>query len=302
MYGSYRTFELDAEAHSTMSGSRRLAAVATLLAAGVSTSTAAAGAPSAGVLRIVAIGAHDRVSLVLEMTGQVGHAFLSRVDPTTVVVDAGPIAAPVTAQELTADPALPCIAAASVQGSRDSAGQSIARVRVTLRDSCAGTVRVAGRRVYVDATRKEPNPLPAAPSVEASITTATTPAPGRNAASSRPLTAPARSTTASDERQPSALPAPVVNDGPRGTGYARLELDTRRRAQVLVQQADVRGLMALRDEVARRETEPGHQQSELLSRLTADLARSINEARAERLKLDRSAFEKLESATKKPQQ
>jgi hypothetical protein len=236
------------------------------------------------------------------MTGQVGHAFLSRVDPTTVVVDAGPTTTPVTAQELTADPALPCIAAASVQGSRDSAGKSIARIRVTLRDSCASTVRVAGRRVYVDATRKEPNPLPAAPAVEASTTAATTPAPGKNVASSRPVAAPARNATASGERQPLALPAPVGNDGPRGTGYARLELDTRRRAQVLVQQADVRGLMALRDEIARRETELGHQQSESPSRLTADLARLINEARLERLKLDRTAFEKMESATKKPQQ
>jgi len=287
------------KAHSTMGKLRWLAAVATLLAPGVSASTA--GAPGAGVVRIVAIVAHDRVSLVLETTGQVGHAFLSRVDPRTVVVDAGPIATPVMAQELTADPALPCIAAASVQGRRDSAGQSIARVRVTLRDSCAGNVRVAGRRVYVDATRKEPNPLPAAPSVEASTTTAT-PVPGRKAASGRPLTAPVRSATASGERQPSALPAPVVNDSPRGTGYARLELDTRRRAQVLIQQADVRGLMALRDEVARHENESGHQESEPLSQLTADLARSINDARAERLKLDRAAFEKLESATKKPQQ
>ena len=206
----------------------------------------------ASLNRVTVLPSGDRASLVVEATDSVPNVSHSSPTPTTFIVEAGPMNGPMPPQELVPEGALPCIAGVSVSGHTDADRGPFLRVRIRLIEACRSAVRSDGRRIYVDFAAMEAAPL--------------------RALSTGPPGPP-----------PTHAATPLV---------ATLRSDILRRARTLAAQADVKGLMGLRDETVRQFERLGQQQSELLSQLLGDLDGLTNDARALRLKLDGIALKK----------
>ena len=202
--------------------------------------------------RVLMLNVTNRTSLVLELSEAPARTSRESVDERTVVLDIGPVATAVIAQELDAGPDAPCVAHASIQDvARPDAGRFI-RLRVGLRGACRSRVRAAARRVYIDLAP------PVASAAVSRVTTGVAPKP-RSAA-------------------PRPQSAPRVAEG-----------DVLGRARVLAQKPDVRGLVRLREEVLRQGERAGRQPDELKP-LLDEVERYTNEARALRLQQDSQAF------------
>lgn len=73
--------------------------------------------------------------------------------------------------------------------------------------------------------------------------------------------------------------------------YRALDASIRQRAQQMVARPDVKGLLRLRDEIARRDKALGSREPQLVNDLLAELQRYTDQARALQLQKDRQAFE-----------
>ena len=100
--------------------------------------------------------------------------------------------------------------------------------------------------------------------------------------------------------RPPALPAPVPPP-PQATPRTRTEPASRgvddsrdavQRARMLAQRPDVKGLVALREDVLRRAEETGEQESPATKQQLDEIDRYLTEARVLRLKLDAAELRK----------
>jgi hypothetical protein len=89
--------------------------------------------------------------------------------------------------------------------------------------------------------------------------------------------------------QPHAKPQTRTEPASRGLDDSR---DAVQRARVLAQRPDVKGLVALREEVLRRADVPGGTESPATKQQLDEIDRYLAEARALRLKLDAAEFRK----------
>jgi hypothetical protein len=115
--------------------------------------------------RVVLLPTAGRLSIVLEMSEAAGAVRSRRVSADLFEVEAGPARVD-RAQAYTAPGAASAIATMIVDGTGGGDAMPMLRARITLRRRCASTVRVEGRRIYIDISvpaSNVPVPSPRAP-------------------------------------------------------------------------------------------------------------------------------------------
>lgn len=258
------------------------------------------------VPRIVVLPLSDRASVVIEAErplDQVAETSAECAAPAEcVVVEGGPIGNATRSIELLSPQAVPIVKSVSLRPYTRSDGQTYFRVRVTVREPSQHALRVAGNRLYVDfAPPRRPRPSggaepaivdarprPAAPAV-GSASSAVKPPAGTASPTVKPAAG-----TATAPRKPAAEGRRV-----EALDYDSLKADILRRAQMRARQPDVKGLLALADEVRRKDEQLGRQRPELVTELLDEVNRLLDEARIRQLEIDREAFRQSEPPGKK---
>src|SRR5262245_34590323 len=112
----------------------------------------ARAAAGAAVTRVVMLPLPERTTVVVELSGPIAQVQEIQSDLTTVVFEAGPVAAGVQALDL--KPAIPSsiVAGVTLGGAARPDGTNYVRVRITTRAAAIRQRRAAGNRLYVDIT------------------------------------------------------------------------------------------------------------------------------------------------------
>ena len=166
-----------------VNSSRVIAAILVVIGAGI----AAADAADSRLQHVSLLSARDRVSLVFELTAEPADVSTRRVSAAVLELDAGPVVAPSRPTSFMAPPGVRFVMGVSIQGAAGADGRL--KARITLLERARSSVRVLGRRVYVDfsadsqpvATKPAPRPSPptapqaSAPAAPASPTPPTPP-------------------------------------------------------------------------------------------------------------------------------
>jgi len=171
------------------------------------------------VMRVAMVPSAGQMSLVIELSDEARSVATQQVTPTLLLVEAGPIALPLRRQILNAPSGLELVQTVSVDEGTNAGKEHVLRLGVTMKRSVASTVRVVGRRVYIDFMVAD-GPAPVVPPRAAGapmalrrpsrVTASANPAPA-TAAGQQALTG---ATSRLEEIQPfllSATSAPVPN-------------------------------------------------------------------------------------------
>src|SRR5215510_2184091 len=126
------------------------------------------------VMRVAVVPSAGQMSLVIELSDEARSVSTQQVTPTLLQVEAGPIAMPLKRQMLNAPSGLDLVQKVSVDEGTNAGKEHVLRLGVTLKRSVPSTVRVVGRRVYVDFMIAD-GPAPAAPPMAARAPTAVRP-------------------------------------------------------------------------------------------------------------------------------
>ena len=145
-----------------VTSSRLIAALLVVIGAGIPTADAA----DSRLQHVSLLSARDRVSLVFELTGEPADVSTRRVSAAVLELDAGPVVAPSRPTSFMAPPGVRFVMGVSIQGADGAHGRL--KARITLLERARSSVRVLGRRVYVDfsadsqpvATKPSPRPSP----------------------------------------------------------------------------------------------------------------------------------------------
>ena len=100
--------------------------------------------------RLVLLPSSDRVSLVFEMTGEPREVSTRRISSALLELEAGPIVTPVAAASFAAPAGIRFVGGVTIAGAAAPRGGAYLRARITLLETSRSTVRVVGRRVYID--------------------------------------------------------------------------------------------------------------------------------------------------------
>jgi hypothetical protein len=133
---------------------RLTAAFLLLIGAAVS----AADAADSRLQHVSLLTARDRVSLVFELTGEPEDVSTRRVSAAVLELDAGPVVGPARPTSFMAPPGVRFVMGVSIQGASRAAGRL--KARITLLERARSSVRVLGRRVYVDFSSDAPPVTP----------------------------------------------------------------------------------------------------------------------------------------------
>jgi hypothetical protein len=126
----------------------------TIVALFVTVFSAVAQAAETRFQHVSLLNAHDRVSLVFELTGEPQNVATRRVSGAVLELDAGPVVMPARATSFMAPPGTRFVMGVSMQGGEATAGRL--KARITLLERARTAVRVVGRRVYVDFSSDTP--------------------------------------------------------------------------------------------------------------------------------------------------
>ena len=145
-----------------ITSSRVIAALLVVIGAGLP----AADAADSRLQHVSLLSARDRVSLVFELTAEPADVSTRRVSAAVLELDAGPVVAPSRPTSFLAPPGMRFVMGVSIQGAAGADGRL--KARITLLERARSSVRVLGRRVYVDfsadsqpvATKPAPRPSP----------------------------------------------------------------------------------------------------------------------------------------------
>lgn len=158
------------------------------VAAFLNASDASAADPA--LMRVTVVPSVGQLSLVVELSDEARRVATQQTSPTELLLAAGPIALPVQRQILNAPSGLALLRQVAVDESATDNHEHQLEVRITMKRSAPNTVRVLGRRIYIDFAMAD-GAVPAPPSRQV-------------------LTAPVR-----EQREPGA--APAANRAPAGT-------------------------------------------------------------------------------------
>jgi hypothetical protein len=111
-------------------------------------SSARAADPS--VMRVAVVPSAGQMSLVVELTDEARHVSTQQATPTQLLLEAGPIALPLKRQVLSAPSGLALVQRVSVDEGTTADKEHVLRIGVTMKRSAPSTVRVVGRRIYID--------------------------------------------------------------------------------------------------------------------------------------------------------
>jgi hypothetical protein len=224
------------------------------------------------VIRVVLLPAGNRVSVLLELGNDVTRAVrLPGTDDRAFEVEIGPLQRPVVAENLSAAPTSPIVSEVSVRGDSND-GATVARVLVKGRRPMSGSVRVSGRRVYLDFAPRLG--VAGTPPVEV----AKAPAPASS--SSLPSRQPAGSGPRPGRSGSEALVQPTGSE-PR---TALSDDEVLAQAQALAQRPDVKGLERLVTDLLRRSGRAADRAAE--DPLVSQLSRYLEQARQLQLTID----------------
>lgn len=140
-------------------GIAALAAAAFLCAAG-----ARPQAAGARLERVMLLTVPERVSLVIELSAEPMHVETRRISSAVLEIEAGPVDGTVRSEVLSAPPGTRFVADVSIQSGPPTRDGASVHARIALIEMSRSSVRVIGRRVYVDFSADEPyRPGPPAP-------------------------------------------------------------------------------------------------------------------------------------------
>jgi hypothetical protein len=172
------------------------------------------------VMRVAVVPSAGQMSLVIELSDEARSVSTQQVTPTLLMVEAGPIALPLKRQILNAPSGLELVQKVSVDEGTTAGKEHVLRLGVTMKRSVPSTVRVVGRRVYVDFMVAD-GPARVAPPRTAGPPMALQPSQSRPTSAANAVPAPATgqqvltgATSRLEEIQPfllSATSAPVPN-------------------------------------------------------------------------------------------
>jgi hypothetical protein len=114
------------------------------------------------VMRVAVVPSAGQMSLVIELSDEARSVSTQQLTPTQLLVEAGPIALPLTRQILNAPSGLELLQKVSVDEGTNAGKEHVLRLGVTMKRSAPSTVRVVGRRVYIDFMVAD-GPAPVAP-------------------------------------------------------------------------------------------------------------------------------------------
>ena len=120
------------------------------------------------VMRVLVAPSAGQMSLVVEMTEEARRVSTQQTSATVLMLEAGPIASPLKRQILKAPSGLSLIEEVAVDEGTTNENEHVLRLRVTMRRTVPSSVRVVGRRIYLDFM------VPDAPMAVASVAAATT--------------------------------------------------------------------------------------------------------------------------------
>jgi hypothetical protein len=120
------------------------------------------------VMRVLVTPSAGQMSLVVEMTEEARRVSTQQTSATVLMLEAGPIASPLKRQILKAPSGLSLLEEVAVDEGTTNENEHVLRVRVTMRRTAPSSVRVVGRRIYLDFM------VPDAPMPVASVAAATT--------------------------------------------------------------------------------------------------------------------------------
>ena len=130
------------------------------------------------VMRVAVVPSAGQLSLVVELSDEARSVSTQQVTPTLLLVEAGPIALPLKRQILNAPSGLELLQKVSVDEGTNAGKEHVLRLGVTMKRSAPSTVRVVGRRVYIDFTVPD-GPVSVAPPRAAPAPTALQPRQSR---------------------------------------------------------------------------------------------------------------------------
>jgi hypothetical protein len=102
------------------------------------------------VMRVAVVPSAGQMSLVVELSDEARSVSTQQITPTLLLVEAGPIALPLKRQILNAPSGLTLLQKVSVDEGTTAGKEHVLRLGVTMKRPAPSTVRVVGRRVYVD--------------------------------------------------------------------------------------------------------------------------------------------------------
>jgi hypothetical protein len=102
------------------------------------------------VMRVAVVPSAGQMSLVIELSDEARSVSTQQVTPTLLMIEAGPIALPLQRQILNAPSGLELLQKVSVDQGTTQGKEHVLRLGVTMKRPAPSTVRVVGRRVYID--------------------------------------------------------------------------------------------------------------------------------------------------------
>ena len=111
-------------------------------------SNALAADPS--LMRLLVVPSAGQLSLVVEMSDETRRVSTQQTTATTLLLDAGPIAFPLQRQLLNAPSGLSLLQEVAVDEWINDEKEHLMRLRVTMKRPAPNSVRVVGRRIYID--------------------------------------------------------------------------------------------------------------------------------------------------------
>ncbi len=102
------------------------------------------------VMRVAVVPSAGQMSLVVELSDEARSVSTQQITPTLLMVEAGPIALPLKRQLLNAPSGLALLQKVSVDEGTTAGKEHVLRLGVTMKRPAPSTVRVVGRRVYID--------------------------------------------------------------------------------------------------------------------------------------------------------
>jgi hypothetical protein len=111
-------------------------------------SNALAADPS--LMRLLVVPSAGQLSLVVEMSDETRRVSTQQTTATTLLLDAGPVAFPLQRQLLNAPSGLSLVQQVAVDEWVNDEKEHLMRVRVTMKRPSPNSVRIVGRRIYID--------------------------------------------------------------------------------------------------------------------------------------------------------
>src|SRR5436190_6579233 len=102
------------------------------------------------LMRVYVVPSAGQLSLVVEMSDEARRVSTQQATATVLLLEAGPLAAPLQRQILNAPSGLSLLQQVAVDEGTTDTNEHVLRLRITMKRPAPSSVRIVGRRIYVD--------------------------------------------------------------------------------------------------------------------------------------------------------